>query len=432
MRDGMQARAMNRRLLLEEICSDVLRSSPSARSARVVGIDREWNLGVGEFADMRVRHADGREAFMEIKAGYSSSEIVRRLAAKYGSDDARYLSADQLVVVVDRRDRRDGDALLAAMREAVTPRLELEVWDEQCLDARLRALFGCGLESFSDEATLVHLRRKIIAAKASVAFGPGNATTDETLRHALLWHLAEWRLKELREALGDRALDDHLVPAGHYEGAVVLIADLCSFSSFVRDTPDEEITRASLTAFYAKARDQITDAGGMFYQFVGDEVSAVFGVPDRRAGYVREALRTARALQEIARSVTTHWQRRIDRVQSHCAAHIGMAMGDLDLVAQRPFDSEHFGAFGDCLNIAARLLHTARPDEIVISNVLRQEIEGDDYRCEERDKVEIKNMGVVRSWLLHPESLVEARSAGPRGTAPLPPSSGAHPRADGR
>jgi hypothetical protein len=47
----------------------------------------------------------------------------------------------------------------------------------------------------------------------------------------------------------------------------VLLADLCSFSSYIRDTGDAEVVRESLTAFYSKARYQIINNGGMLYQF---------------------------------------------------------------------------------------------------------------------------------------------------------------------
>jgi adenylate cyclase len=55
-----------------------------------------------------------------------------------------------------------------------------------------------------------------------------------------LWHFGFWRLRQMREPrrLGVR----DIVPPGHYRDVVVL-ADLCSFSSFVRDTPNAEVIR---------------------------------------------------------------------------------------------------------------------------------------------------------------------------------------------
>ena len=66
---------------------------------------------------------------------------------------------------------------------------------------------------------------------------------------------------------------------GRYRAIIVLLADLCSFSSFVRDAADPDVVLNSLTSFYTKARYQVVNRGGMLSQFVGDEVVAFFGLP---------------------------------------------------------------------------------------------------------------------------------------------------------
>jgi class 3 adenylate cyclase len=408
--ESLQTPQMYRRLLLEDICSDIVRYLHAAGQADAfasVTIDREWNLGiVGAFADLRVAPVEAAPYFVEIKTGYSGVEIVQHLRRKYLSETARLRRASKVVVVLEAKRLKSREEVVAAIRQAVVPSLEIEIWDEERLDDYTQQLFGFSMRDPSDEDGLVELRGRISEAKARLAFG--NGIGDQRLailQHSLLWHFGVWRLRELRMRAAEPAAS--LVRPGHYERAIVLMADLSSFTSFVRDTPDEDVVRASLTAFYTKARYQVINAGGMLYQFVGDEVSAVFGIPDRRGGYIESALRTARGLLEIGRSVTRNWQRRIDRVQPHCAAHIGMAMGDLDLVAQRPFDVGHLGVFGDCINVASRLLQTAAPDEIVISNVLRRALSDDAYAYEERPTVDIKNYGPVASWRLVLPSLTD-------------------------
>lgn len=410
MDESLQTRQMNRRLLLEDICSDVVRYLHAAGQADAfasVRIDREWNLGIpGAFADLRVAPVDADPYFVEIKTGYSALEIVQHLSRKYSSETTRLRRASKVIVVLEAKRLDNRDEVVAAIRQAVAPSLEIEIWDEERLDGYTQELFGFSMQDPSDEDGLVELRGRISDAKARLAFGERSVDQRVAiLRHSLLWHFGFWRVRELRLKSADPS--HSLVRPGHYERAIVLVADLSSFTSFVRDTPDEDVVRASLTAFYTKARYQVINAGGMLYQFVGDEVSAVFGVPDRRGGYIDSAIRTARGLLEIGRSVTYHWQQRIDRVQPHCAAHIGMAMGDLNLVAQRPFDVAHLGVFGDCMNVASRLLHTAGPDEIVISNVLRQALADDTYTYEERPTVDMKNYGPVASWRLNLPSLTE-------------------------
>jgi adenylate cyclase len=78
-----------------------------------------------------------------------------------------------------------------------------------------------------------------------------------------------------------------------------------------------------LTFFYSKSRYQVLNSGGMLYQFLGDGVVALFGVVDRRANYVEDALECATALLDIGRSTSNEWQRRIDHVQTGGGCHIG-------------------------------------------------------------------------------------------------------------
>jgi class 3 adenylate cyclase len=158
----------------------------------------------------------------------------------------------------------------------------------------------------------------------------------------------------------------------------VLLADLCSFSSYIRDTGDAEVVRESLTAFYSKARYQIINNGGMLYQFAGDEVIGLFGIPDHPDTFTDAVLDTARALCRIGESVTQHWQRRIDRMQIAAGLHVGVALGDLQIVSLRPFSRLHVGAIGDCINVASRLLGLAGPGEVVLSNAFHQKLEKHD------------------------------------------------------
>ena len=106
----------------------------------------------------------------------------------------------------------------------------------------------------------------------------------------------------------------------------------------------------------------------MLYQFVGDEVVGVFGYPFGVGDAVDRALACARALLDVGTSVSHHWQREIDRVQRSAGVHVGMALGDLNLVPLRPYSTAHHGFVGDGLNIAARLMSAASCGQIVCSN----------------------------------------------------------------
>src|SRR6476620_12688 len=92
------------RLLLEDICSDLLRffhSHANPSSFESVLIDREYALGpTGAFADLRVQPCDEAPFFLEVKDGYDAATLVTHLRRKYGEPGARTTDANRLVLVV--------------------------------------------------------------------------------------------------------------------------------------------------------------------------------------------------------------------------------------------------------------------------------------------------------------------------------------------
>ena len=73
------------------------------------------------------------------------------------------------------------------------------------------------------------------------------------------------------------------------------MADLCSYSSYVRDTRDEAVSRRALTSFASMTRHRVINDGGMLYQFQGDSVIGLFGVPEEPPGYLERRSTAPRA-----------------------------------------------------------------------------------------------------------------------------------------
>ena len=262
----------------------------------------------------------------------------------------------------------------------------------------LKDRFGTETTSITPE-TLLEVRQAIDRAQGFFAFGGESVGhyQHDPLKAELLWHFGFWKIRQLREARQLQPRD--IFPPGLYKNVVVLLADLCSFSSYVRDTPDEEVVRDCLTSFYSKARYQIIGNGGMFYQFVGDEVIAMFGIPDKPSGFVKAALDTAMSLINIGNSVSHDWQQKIDREQSSSGVHIGMAIGDIQIVSLRPYSRMHFGAIADSINVAARLMSIAGSGEIAVSNsFLRALDENEREMFREIETLEAKNVGKIKAW----------------------------------
>jgi len=392
------------RLLLEELCCDLCRFEHVTKDGlapEAVRIDREYWLGTsGVFADIRVAPANQLPYFVEVKFGYTADMLVRHLARKYNSQAGEKPNASKVVLVVDRANHANWESIEQQIESNLPDGLALEVWDESRLLSLLAERFAVDIPRITPEA-LLDVRQAIDRAKGFHAFG-GSSLTDyehDPVKAALLWHFGFWRLRHLRTA-GREAPRD-ILPPTLYRGVAVLLADLCSFSSFVRDTADHDIVRESLTSFYSKARYQIINSGGMLYQFVGDQVIGLFGIPDQPSGFAEAALDTARALSRIGESVSQHWQRRIDRVQDASGVHVGVALGDIQIVSLRPFSRMHIGAIGDCINVAARLLEPAGPSEVVMSNAFHQALgQPSQSRCHEIEPVQARNVGRIRAWKL--------------------------------
>jgi class 3 adenylate cyclase len=139
----------------------------------------------------------------------------------------------------------------------------------------------------------------------------------------------------------------------------------------------------------------------MLYQFVGDEVIGLFGIPKRSAAFANDALETAHALLDIGNSISQYWQRHIDRLQDASGLHIGLAVGDLLCVPSRPYSRTHMECIGDGINMASRLMRVAGPSEIVASNSFHQLLDGKTQaKFQELEPVDARNVGRIGAWKL--------------------------------
>jgi adenylate cyclase len=394
----MEDVASELRLFLQGICCDYLlfRHLDEGLPPETIRIRQEVALGAGVFADIEVRAGQGPPYFVEIDTGYSRDRLLESVRRKYSKPLPATDGATRVVVAADERALGDRTSLERVLRETLRPELALEIWDERHLLRLLGDRFGVPLNTLGED-DLLALRNAVDHAKGVHAFGDG--FQNDPLQATLLWHLAFWNVRRLREA--GRSLSRSILPPGLYRDVVVLVADLCSYSSYVRDTRDDAVSRRSLTSFASRTRHRVVNDGGMLYQFLGDSVVGLFGVPEPSPGYVGQAVECARGLVDIGASVAIEWQRQIDQIQTAAGVHVSMALGDLQVLPLRPLSRTHMCVIGDSINLADRLNAAAGCDEIVVSNTLYQRLP-DSLRTEfqEVPPVEAKNIGRIRAWKL--------------------------------
>lgn len=390
------------RLFLEDICCDLCRfihSAGGTAAPELTTINREAYLGVeGAYADIRVLPPDSAPYLVEIKYGYSFEEIPRVFARKYGRITPELSEASKVILVVDTEAEDDWPIVEEQLRNCLPRTLPLQVWNWRKLAARINACFQTSIESLSEES-LLEVRTAIDRGKGYHAFGADSIDSyvDDPLKAMLIWHFGFWRLRQIRDSAGLN-LTEFLTP-GTYRQVVVVMADLCSYSKYVRDTRDSELVSQLLMTFYAHTRYEVINHGGMLYRYVGDQVVAFFGIPDQRPGYIVDALDTAKSLIHIGNSLSHDWQRRIDHVQDTGGLSVSIAMGDVDIVRLRPFSRTHLDTVGEMINIGARLNDVAESNEIVVSNTYYQHMPHEEQaEFKEIESVEARNIGNIGAW----------------------------------
>jgi len=385
------------RLFLEGVCCDLVRFHhvhTDRVAPEAVRIRQEVPLGDREaFADIVVEPPGGAPYYVEIKYGHATDRIVRILERKYAPLAPPADGPRRVILVVDLEGRTDWSANVERVRSAAGPNVALEIWDEPRVFSMFQAVFGIEIRSWH-ERDVVDIQIAIDRAKGEHAFGQD--FRNDPLQSALLWHFSYWELKRLYAEAG---VARKILPPGLYRNVAVVFADLSSFSSFVRDTRDDTVVRSALTSFYAKTRDQVLGTGGMMYQFLGDGVLALFGLPEARDDSAEAALACAKAFVDIGASVSLDWQRQIDHVQRAGGAHVGLALGDLNIVSLRPFSRAHISAIADSVNTAARLSSAAGTNEIVASNLFFRALpDGRQSEFTEMPPIDARNIGTLRAW----------------------------------
>jgi class 3 adenylate cyclase len=400
--DLSENRCSELRLFIEELCCTLCRFQHMDEDRLAPGdicINQEVYLGSpGAFADIRVKVPGAAPYFVEVKFGYPARKIINHLRRKYGQPAPGLEQAAKLVLVADTQQYPDWPQIQAEIEDDIQSGLRLEVWNEARLLQLVHERFRVDIKSLTEES-IIHLRSAVDQLRGRHAFEEDWA--NDPVQSSLLWHFDFWRLRQLRQA--GRTKLNTILPPGMYRGCVALLADLCSFSSYVRDTPDDEVVRQCLTSFYSKARYEIIHTGGMLYQVVGDQAVGLYGLPERSPGYLEDALTCAKALLTIGNSVSNEWQRHLDRIQNTQGVHIGMALGDIQIVSLQPFARAQIGAVSDAINLAARLLARAGPGEIVVSNTLFQGLdEKSQGEFQEIEPLEARNLGIIRAlkWAL--------------------------------
>lgn len=163
-----------------------------------------------------------------------------------------------------------------------------------------------------------------------------------------------------RGSVGAAAAGD---AAGERRYATIVFSDLSGYTALNERVDPEEV--GLLMAELRTLATRIVEAqGGIVNQFVGDEIMALFGVP--QAGR-DDALRALRATLELHHAVRELAEAHAPRLGVRIDLHSGIHSGLVVVQPCAPHQGRH-GLTGDAVNTAARLLKLAEAGDIVVGD----------------------------------------------------------------
>ncbi|MEE8480512.1 MAG: adenylate/guanylate cyclase domain-containing protein, partial [Desulfobacterales bacterium] len=149
---------------------------------------------------------------------------------------------------------------------------------------------------------------------------------------------------------------------GERRHATVLFSDLSGYT-VMNEKLDPETVQELMTRIKSGAIRIVEHQGGTVNQFVGDEILALFGIPNTHEDDPIHAVRAALELHEMVRGMSKEVEPLIGRPLTF---HSGINTG---LIITTEWDDRdgRFGVTGDTVNTGARLLAQAKENEILVS-----------------------------------------------------------------
>ena len=151
-------------------------------------------------------------------------------------------------------------------------------------------------------------------------------------------------------------------PAAREDERKVIAALFCDVvgSTSRAESVDPEDVRDALAPYYEGVRTQLVRYGGTVEKFIGDAVCGLFGAPKAHGDDSERAVRAAVAIRD--------WIAEVNEADPNWGIHVrlGIETGEAVVsLSARASDGEAM-AWGDVMNIAARLQSAAAVDSVLV------------------------------------------------------------------
>jgi class 3 adenylate cyclase len=155
---------------------------------------------------------------------------------------------------------------------------------------------------------------------------------------------------------------------GERKHVTVLLSDLSGYTTMSERLDPEEVKEIT-TRIFGEIAKIIYKYEGFVEKYAGDAVMALFGVPKAHEDDPIRAIRVAREIHKLVKSMSPEIERKTGQpICMHTGMHTGLVVtGEVNL------EKGTHGVAGDVINVASRLSGAAGADEILVGQeVFRQ------------------------------------------------------------
>jgi class 3 adenylate cyclase len=188
--------------------------------------------------------------------------------------------------------------------------------------------------------------------------------------------------------------DDSGQIAGQRRHITVMFCDLVG-STPLAEHMDPEDFREVISGYHALCSTAVQRFGGYVAQYQGDGVIAYFGYPIAHEDDARRAVRTS---FEIFRRLSTLNEQLSGSPEATLQARVGIHTGTVITGDMGSLAHDRHSAFGDTVNVAARLQAVAAPGSTVVTDATLALL-GDDFETEPRGSEHLR--GITRPIAIH-------------------------------
>ena len=182
------------------------------------------------------------------------------------------------------------------------------------------------------------------------------------------------------------------IVAVKFDEVTVLFTDFVQFTRAAENTNPEQLVKS--IDYYFKGFDEITTKYELEkIKTIGDSYMCACGLPTLNPSNARQVVQAAKEMVALVKNELTKSDD-LNHFEIRVGIHTGPVVAGIVGIKKWQYD-----IWGDTVNIASRMESNSRPGRVNLSETTYQIIK-DEFPCEYRGEIEVKNHGSVKMYFL--------------------------------